>query len=117
MTALAWITGLLLLVGFGMSGQMKAMKQQVMLDAAEHLGFSQERFQLIGAAEMAGAIGVVLGLLIDDLSWLGLLAAIGLVLVGLGALYFHVKAEDSVKDMVPVSALTLVAVLHIIAIS
>lgn len=117
MTALAWITGLLLLLGFGMAGQAKVMQQQMMLDSAEHLGFSPSQYRLIGAAEMAGAIGVLLGRLVDGLSGLGLLAAIGLVLVGVGALFFHVRAKDSVKDMLPISVLTLVAVVHIIAIS
>ena len=117
MTALAWITGILLLLGFGMAGQAKVMQQQMMLDSAEHLGFSPSQYRLIGAAEMAGAVGVLLGRLVDGLSGLGLLAAIGLVLVGLGGLFFHVRAKDSVKDMLPISVLTLVAVLHIIAIS
>lgn len=115
MTALAWITGFLLLIGFGMAGQMKVMKQQMALDVAEHLGFSPSQYQLIGVAEMAGAIGVLIGLLVDSLSWLGVLAAIGLTVVGLGAIFFHVRAKDSVKDMAPAAMLTVVAILHIIA--
>lgn len=117
MTALAWITGILLLLGFGMAGQAKVMQQQMMLDTAEHLGFSPSQFRLIGAAEMAGAIGVVLGRLVDDLSGLGLAATFGLILVGIGALFFHVRANDTVKEMLPISVLTLVAMLHIVAIS
>jgi len=117
MTALAWITAILLLLGFGMAGQAKVMQQQMMLDSAEHLGFSPSQYRLIGAAEMAGAIGVLLGRLVDGLSGLGLLAAIGLILVGVGGLFFHSRAKDSVKDMAPIAALTVVAILHVIAVA
>ncbi len=117
MTALAWVTGILLLIGFGMAGMAKITKQQMVIDGAEHLGFTVSQYQLIGAAEVAGAIGVLIGLLVDDLSWLGLLAAIGLILVGLGALFFHTRAKDAVKDMAPAAMLTVVAVLHVIAVA
>ena len=117
MTALAWITGILLLAGFGMAGMAKITKQQMLVESAEHLGFSISQYQLIGAAEVAGAVGVLVGLLVDDLSVLGLLAAVGLVLVGLGALFFHNRAGDAVKDMAPVAILSVVAILHIIAVA
>jgi len=117
MTALAWITALLLLVGFGMAGLAKLTKQKMVMQLADHLGFTGSQYQLIGAAEVAGAVGVLLGRLIDGWSVLGLAAAIGFTLLGIGALFFHVRAKDQVKDMVPISVLTLAAILHVIAIS
>ena len=117
MTVLAWITAILLLAGFGMAGVAKITKQQMVLDLAEHLGFTPSQYQLIGIAEAAGAVGVLLGRLVDDLSWLGLLAAIGLALLGLGALFFHTRANDAPKDMMPAAILTLVALVHIVAVA
>ncbi len=117
MNAIAWVTAIALLIGFGMAGLAKITKQQMLMDSAAHLGFSPSQYQLIGVAEAVGAIGVLFGRLVDDLSGLGLLAAIGLTLVGLGALFFHVRAKDTPKDMVPAGALTGLAIFHIIAIA
>lgn len=115
MTVLAWITAVLLAAGFGMSGMAKVTKNKMMADMAEHFGFSMGQVQLLGVAEVAGAAGVILGLLVDSLSWLGVLAAIGLILVAIGGLFFHARAKDPVGQMVPLVVLGAAAVLYVIA--
>ena len=69
-----------------------------MRHAAAHFGIPWPRYQLIGAAELAAAAGILTGL------WWhppGLAAAAGMTLLLLGAIITHRKAADSVKEMVP----------------
>ena len=115
MDVVAWIVGLIVAAGFGMAGAAKVTGQQAMLDAADHLGFTNQRFQLIGAAEIAGAAGVVIGLISDDLEGLGIAAAVGLAIVGFGAGVFHRQAGDEPKDMAPALGLGVLAIVFIVA--
>ncbi len=117
MDIIAWVTGMLLFVGFGMAGMAKVTSQPMLMDAAELLGFTPNQFRIIGAAEIAGAIGVVLGLLADDLEWLGMLAAAGLLVTGVGAFYFHSKANHEPIDSMPSLVLAFVALVFIGAVA
>lgn len=117
MDVVAWITGIILIAGFGMAGLAKITGQPMLMEAATHLGFTANHFKLIGAAEVAGAAGVLVGLLSEDLEWLGALAALGLAAMGLGAFFFHRKAGDGPKDSGPALVLAAVAVVHVIALA
>ena len=117
MGVLAWITGVLLIIGFGTAGVAKVTKQRQMVDAAGHLGMSVQQFQMIGGLEIAGAIGVLVGLISEDVRGLGIAAAIGLALVGIGAVVFHVSAGDGPPAFAPVAVLTLVAGLATVGIA
>ena len=118
MAVLAWITGLILTVGFLMAGAIKVMGNEMALEMANKLGYANLR-QFIGAAEVAGAVGVFIGILSEDnnLEWLGFLAALGLVAMMVGAVVYHVRAGDGPKDFAPALVLGVVAVLYIVAIS
>lgn len=118
MAALAWITGLILTVGFGMAGGMKLIGNDMAIDMANKLGYAKLR-QPIGAAEIAGAIGVFIGILSDDdnLEWLGFFAALGLIALMVGAVAYHVRAGDGPKDYAPALVLGVTAILYIVAIS
>ncbi len=118
MNVLAWITGIVLIAGFGMAGAGKLMGQQMMKDTAKRFGFKDSQFQMLGGAEVAGAAGILVGLFSDgrDLELLGLLAAVGLILVGLGAVFFHRKFGDEPKDFAPALMLAVAAVLYIVFI-
>jgi len=61
---------------------------------AEHFGIPWNQYRLIGFAEAAATIGVLVGL-----GWrpLGIAAGIGLVLLMLGALGVHLRARDKVS--------------------
>jgi uncharacterized membrane protein YphA (DoxX/SURF4 family) len=56
-----------------------------------HLGLSAGLVRLVGLAEVAAAVGLVIGLF-----WrpLGVAAAVGLVVLFIGAIGFHAKAGD-----------------------
>jgi hypothetical protein len=69
-----------------------------MRHAATHFGIAWRRYRLIGVAELAAAIGVLIGLV-----WrpAGLLAAAGMFLLLIGALITHRRAHDSIREALP----------------
>jgi hypothetical protein len=76
----------------------KLTGQPRMRKSAAHFGIPWSRYRLIGAAELAAAAGILIGL------WwhpLGLAAAAGMALLLVGAIIAHRKAADSVKDIAP----------------
>jgi uncharacterized membrane protein YphA (DoxX/SURF4 family) len=84
-----------------------------MQKSAAHFGIPWRRYRLIGAAELAAAAGILIGL------WwhpIGLAAAAGMALLLLGAIVTHRKAADSAKEMAP-ALLTLLLTLAYLAIA
>jgi len=83
----------------------KLLGHPKMRQSAEHFDIPWNRYRLIGAAELAAAAGILIGL------WwhpLGLAAAAGMTLLLLGALITHPRAADGVKETAPaLVALTL----------
>jgi hypothetical protein len=100
-----------------MAGMAKVSSQPMLMEVAAHLGFTPIQYRIIGATEIAGAIGVLLGLLAADLQWLGMLAAAGLMVIGVGAFYFHSKADDEAKDSMPSLVLSGLALVFIGALA
>ena len=69
-----------------------------MRQSAAHFGIPWPRYRLVGAAELAAAAGVLIGL------WwhpLGVAAAAGMALLLAGAMITHRRAADSGKEMAP----------------
>jgi len=76
----------------------KLLSHPKMRHAAAHFGIPWSRYQLIGLAELAAAVGVVIGL------WwhpLGVAAAAGMALLLAGAVITHRRAADGGKEMAP----------------
>ena len=73
-----------------------------------HLGLTDGRIRALGVVEVAGALGLLIGIWIPIL---GQLAALGFVLYFLGALIMHVRAKDPVKDMAPALVLLVLSVI------
>ena len=92
------IVTLLLAALFTFSSSIKLLGVPKSLEIRDHLGVSPIQWRLIGALELAGVAGVLVGLL-----WapIGIAAAIGLALLSIGAVAFHLRASDRVMDMVP----------------
>jgi hypothetical protein len=69
-----------------------------MRHAAGHFGIAWRRYRLIGVAELAAAVGVLVGLV-----WrpAGLLAAAGMTLLLIGAVIAHRRAHDNVREALP----------------
>lgn len=83
-----------------------------MRHAAAHFGIAWHRYRLIGVAELAAAIGVLIGLF-----WrpAGFLAAAGMTLLLLGALVAHRRAHDSIREVVPALGALAIAIGYLAA--
>jgi hypothetical protein len=107
------IVTLLLAALFTFSASIKLLGVSRSLAIRDHLGVKPLQWRLIGALELAGVAGVLVGL-----AWppIGIAAAIGLALLSIGAIAFHIKASDRVVDMVPavigIALGAVTAVLH-----
>lgn len=69
-----------------------------MRSRATHLGFSVGSYRVIGALELLGVAGVLVGL-----AWapIGIAAATGLVAMMVGAVVCHLRAGDRPTEVVP----------------
>ena len=94
-TAKVIVTALLAAL-FAFASLIKLFGVKQSLAIRDHLGVKPAQWRMIGLLELAGVAGVLVGLL----AWppIGVAAAIGLALLGLGAIVFHVRASDSVAD-------------------
>jgi DoxX-like family len=97
MTAKVIVTALLAAL-FGFASLIKLVGLRQSLAIRDHFGVKPVQWRLIGLLELAGVAGVLVGL-----AWppIGVAAAIGLALLVLGAIVFHVRASDSVADTAP----------------
>jgi hypothetical protein len=101
------VLAVLLAVVFGVAGTAKIVGAPPMRTAAGHLGFSVGQYRLIGALELAGAIGLLVGLAVPAL---GVAAAIGLGLLLIGAASAHAVHRDPASRVaVPLVFVAVVA--------
>jgi uncharacterized membrane protein YphA (DoxX/SURF4 family) len=99
--------------GFMTFGFGKLADQKMRLDETrDHLGVSEGLWKAIGALEIAGAAGVLIGLLLPII---GVLAGIGLVAMTTGAVFYPHKAGDSYKDRIPATVMGALVIFYIIA--
>ena len=107
------VVTLLLAALFAFSSSIKLLGVPKSLAIRDHFGVSPLQWRIIGALELAGVAGLLVGLL-----WapIGIAAALGLILLSIGAVAFHLRASDRLVDMVPavigVALAAATAVLH-----
>ena len=91
-----WVIQGLLAVAFLGAGASKLSqpKEKLLKNMAWVEDFSQPNVRLIGTAEVLGAIGVVLPALTGIVPWLTPLAALGLVLLMVGAALTHLRRKE-----------------------
>ncbi len=97
MTVALWIVSILLAVAFLFAGTFKLTQPKEKLAAkgmAYVEDFSQTQVRLIGAAEVLGAIGLIVPQATGVLTWLTPAAAIGLALLMIGAVLTHVRRKE-----------------------
>jgi uncharacterized membrane protein YphA (DoxX/SURF4 family) len=96
MSIALWIVQGLLAVAFLGAGATKLSqpKEKLLKNMPWVEDFSQPAVRLIGAAEVLGALGVVLPALTGVLPWLTPLAALGLVLLMVGAALTHLRRKE-----------------------
>lgn len=92
------VVTLLLAALFAFSSSIKLLGVRKSLEIRDHLGVSPVGWRIIGGFELAGVAGALAGLV-----WapIGIAAAIGLALLSIGAVAFHMRASDRVTQMAP----------------
>jgi hypothetical protein len=100
------VLAVVLAIVFGVLGAAKLAAVPAMRAAAAHLGLTVGQYRVIGALELAGAIGVLVGLAVPPI---GIAAAVGLGLLLLGAVAAHVRNRDAASRIaVPVAVAAVV---------
>ena len=74
-----------------MSGRGKLVKDERIVKPLTGIGVPLSWFPLLATAEIAGALGLLVGIFFAPL---GIAAAIGTILYFVGAIIFHVRASD-----------------------
>lgn len=105
MNIVLWIVQSLLAVMYGMSGIMKTFQTS---KAREQMPWAKNRsdgfIRFVGTSELLGALGLILPLLTGILTWLTPVAAIGLTLIQLLAIFTeHLPKKE--YNVIPVNIL------------
>lgn len=98
---------------FLLFGAAKLFALAPMRERAAHAGFSVTAYRGIGALEIAGAAGLLLGLTVPVL---GALAGAGLLLLLAGALVTHVRNRDRGRDLVPALVCAVLVAGYLVAL-
>ena len=98
---------------FLLFGAAKLFALAPMRERAAHAGFSVTAYRGIGALEIAGAAGLLLGLTVPVL---GALAGAGLLLLLAGALVTHVRNHDRGRDLVPALVCAVLVAGYLVAL-
>ena len=88
------------------AGLAKLAGVAAMRQAAAHLGFSWPAYRRIGALEVAGAVGVLAGIVVP---LLGALAAACLAVLLVLAAGAHLRRGDSLPEAAPAAVLAVLA--------
>jgi hypothetical protein len=109
-----WIVQGLVAAAYLLAGGMKAtqpldtLSKQMTWVNAVPAGF----VRFIGVAELLGAVGLILPLATGILPWLTVAAAIGLVIVQVGAIGVHLSRHETTR--IPVNVILLLLAVFII---
>jgi hypothetical protein len=94
-------------------GSAKVLALAPMRARAAHLGFSTNSYRAIGTLEIAGAAGVLLGLVAPPL---GALAAAGLLLLLAGAVLAHLRNRDQPRLLAPALVAGLLVAAYLVTL-
>ncbi len=98
------------LLGFAATGSgiAKFMKVPQIMESMEHVGVKASLIPLLGALEILGTLGLVLGIWMRPLA---MLSAVCLTLYFFGAVVSHLKAKSKVSDVIPAFMIMVIAML------
>ena len=105
-----WVLAVLLAFAFGAAGIMKLTANPMEVAGFQMFGYALWFMYLIGALEVLGAIGVLLGKIVHR--GLPRLAAYGLIGIMIGALYSH-ATHPPVLAGIPAVILTILLIIFI----
>jgi putative oxidoreductase len=114
MNAVLWVAQGLLALAYLPAGGMKASQP---LDAlGKRMAWVRSTpatlVRFIGVAELLGAIGIILPLLTNILPWLTVVAAIGLMLVQVFAIRYHLSRGET--RVVPMNVVLLLLAIFVV---
>ena len=114
MNIVLWVAQGLLAAMYLMAGSMKAFNTA---KAMEQMSWATNRsdgfVRFVGASELLGALGLILPLVTGILPWLTVLAAIGLTLIQLLAIFTeHLPKKE--HNVIPVNIVLLVLAVFVI---
>src|SRR5687768_13618049 len=107
------VLSVLLAVLFVLLGVGKVLALPRMRELAEHAGFSVAAYRGIGALELAGAAGLLLGLTVPVL---GSSAGAGLLQLLAGAVITHVRNRGEVREIAPALVCTVLVAAYLAAL-
>ncbi|MGW5109902.1 DoxX family protein [Nocardia sp. NPDC004123] len=114
MKILSTMLAAMLTVEFLSFGAAKTLALAPMRERAARLGYSTAAYRGIGALEIAGASGLLIGLARPPI---GIAAGIGLALLMTGAVVAHVRNGDGVAEYAPAVVTGLVTLGYLAALS
>ena len=112
-TSVLLATALPVAAVFLVLGSAKVLALAPMRARAAHVGFSTSSYRVIGGLEIAGAIGVLLGLAVPPL---GAAAAAGLLLLLAGAVLAHLRHRDQPRLLAPALVAGLLVAAYLITL-
>lgn len=92
------IVSILLALEMAIAGVPKVIQHNAVRASAEHLGVSVALDRMIGAAEIAAAVGLSLGLAFPALS---IVTGAAVFLLMCGGIGYHAKVKDNLLAMAP----------------
>jgi hypothetical protein len=110
MNLAAAILNVVLAVAFLGTGAIKLIGNKTSMEMRDHVGVGAQLWRVIGALEVAGAVGLLAGLALPAL---GIVAAVALSLLLIGAMGAHLRTDDA-RGALPAALLLLAAVAVIV---
>lgn len=115
MDLLVWIATILLVLGVGGVAAMKLSNNPDVVEQAVRLGYEPVR-RPTAIAELFGVAGVVIGAVSSDFEWVGILAAVGIAGMMVGAIFVHLRAGDTWPTL-PSVLMLISSVIYIVALT
>ncbi|MFD5634044.1 DoxX family protein [Streptomyces sp. NPDC127077] len=103
------LAAIFLLLGAAKVAAVPAMRQ-----AAAHVGMTTTHYRLLGALEVAAAVGLLAGLRITAL---GAAAAVGLILLMAGAVVVHLRSGDPAARCLLAAVVGALAAAHLVLLA
>jgi len=105
------VVSILLALEMATIGAPKVLQISAVRDSAEHLGVSVALDRMIGTAQVAAAVGLLLGIAFPTLS---VVTGAAVCLLMCGAVRYHIKAQDKIMAMLPAVVTAAVAVVIVV---
>jgi hypothetical protein len=107
---ITYILAAALVLAFTALGGAKVAAVSAMRARAAHVGFSIAAYRRIGALELLAATGILAGLYDERLA---AAAAVGLVILLVGAVVTHARNGDGIAELAPGLVLGVVAIIFV----